>query len=185
MNESPTSSVPFAPLVRRESLDPVAVRGWVTPHLVTVSIDSDRTRVALDTGDECCICDLRLGTRRLLQTWAPGAQVDQGHIDAMTAWAQTLIRPLVEPLRRSRPLDVTFTGEPPRRAALMLGEPIVASVGRYRIDSQSLSDWQARFDVSRPHTEATRDLLATVVVMRAVLDAAQTAAAVVVGNALS
>lgn len=187
MNESQTSisSVVFAPLVRRESLASPKCRGWVEPHLVTVSIDEERTRVALDTGEECCVCDLRLGTRRLLHTWAPAAEVEQCHIEAMTAWANTLIRPLVEPLRRSRPLDVTFRGEPPRRTALVLGEPILASTGRFRIDGQALSDWQNRFDASRPHTEATRDLLATVVVMRAVFDAAQTSTAVVVGSDIS
>lgn len=183
MNESQPSisSSSFAHLVPGEPLD----RDWVTPHSVTVSIGGDRTRVALDTGHECCVCDLRLGTQRLLHTWAPAAAVDQGHIEAMASWAQTLIRPLVEPLQHSRPLEVTFTGEPPRRVALVLGEPIFATVGRYRVDGQSLAHWQDRFDVSRPHTDATRDLLATVVVMRAVLGAAKTDTAMVVGSDLS
>ncbi len=157
---------------------------WAPPHLVTVTIDEEHTCIALDTGDECCLCELRLGTRRLRHAWQSSAQVTEQEMESMIDWSCTLIRPLLEPLRRSQPLELIFNGAPALHTALILGRRECAATDRHRISIHALADWQRRFDPGEPHTRATQDVLTAVILMRAVLDAAQLDTALVVGKGL-
>jgi exopolyphosphatase/pppGpp-phosphohydrolase len=175
-------SLPSAPGRQPVPGTPPPPAAWVSSHLVTVSIGDERTRIVLDTGDATCACELRLGTQRLLQTWQQSSEVTQEDVEAMTAWARTLIQPLVEPLRRSKPLELTFAGEHTLMVALLLGQPLHPRVGRHRIAEQALSDWQNRFAAEASHTDATLVVLATVLLMRVVLEAAQLESALVLGN---
>ncbi len=162
-----------------------SAESWVAPHSITVSIRDERTRMVLDTDDASCACELRLGTRSLLRTWQHSRDSAQEDVEAMAAWARTLIRPLVEPLRRSGPLDLIFAGEQTFMAALLLGEGPLPSMGRHRLTEKALADWQSRFDVEASHTDATLDVLSTIILMRVFLEAAQLESALVLGNTLS
>lgn len=162
-----------------------SAESWVAPHSLTVSIRDERTRMVLDTDDSSIACELRLGPRSLLRTWQHSRDTAQEDMEAMAAWARTLIPPLVTPLRRSGPLDVTFAGDYAFMAALLLGEGLLSSTGRQRITVKALADWQSRFDVEAPHTDATLDVLATIILMRVFLEAAQLESALVLGNTLS
>jgi hypothetical protein len=141
--------------------------------------------MVLDTDDSSIACELRLGPQGLLRTWQGTRDSAQEDLEAMEAWARTLIPPLIEPLRRSGPLDLTFAGDHAFMAALLLGEGMHSSTGRQRVTAKALADWQRRFDGEAPHTEATLDVLATIILMRVFLEAAQLDSAFVLGNTLS
>jgi hypothetical protein len=70
-------------------------------------------------------------------------------------------------------------------AALLLGEGFLPTAGRQRVHAKALADWQSHFDLETPHTDATLDVLATIILMRVFLEAAQLESALVLGNTLS
>lgn len=179
------AALPHQPIRGQVAGLTLPTEAWAAPHVLTVSIRDDRTRMVLDTEDASIACELRLGPQGLLRTWQHTRDSAQEDLDAMVAWARTLIPPLVEPLRRSGPLDLTFAGDYAFMAALLLGEGVVSSTGRQRVSERSLANWQSHFDVDQPHSDATLEVLATVILMRVFLEAAQQEHAVVLGNTLS
>ena len=141
--------------------------------------------MVLDTDETICAYELRLGPKSLRRVWRHSHVSAQEDVEAMVAWARILIGPLVEPLRRLGPLDLAFAGDYAFTAALLLDERAVTSNGRFRITTSALAAWQERFDVDAPHIDANLETLATVILLRVFLEAAQLDNALVLGNALS
>ena len=187
MSAEPTGSAYLPPATFRGStMGPTpSAECWASSHSITVCIRDERTRMVLDTDEASCACELRLGTQSLLRTWLHSRDSAQEDVDAMAAWARTLIRPLIEPFHRTEPLDLIFAGEHTFMAALLLGEGPLPSMGRQRVTDKALADWQSRFDIEASHTDATLDVLATIILMRVFLEAAQLESALVLGNTLS
>jgi hypothetical protein len=185
VEQTACAAIPHSPIRGHIAGLTLPAEPWAAPHSLTVSIRDDRTRMVLDTEDASIACELRLGPQGLLRTWQHTRDSAQEDLDAMVDWARTLIPPLVEPLRRSGPLDLTFAGDYAFMAALLLGEGVLPSTGRQRVTARALANWQTRFDVDAPHTDATLEVLATVILMRVFLEATQQETAVVLGNTLS
>jgi hypothetical protein len=63
------AAIPHSPIRGQVAGLTLSAEPWAAPHVLTVSIRDDRTRMVLDTEDANIACELRLGPQGLLRTW--------------------------------------------------------------------------------------------------------------------